>query len=287
MITYLISITVFLAVAFIIYGFFSEEKKPKLNLVLEEESDMLKSENKQVSPLGIIAMVNWPFTKLIDRELLKHNLSIAKLPISPEQFFLIKELSTVVVPTVAYVLFNNISLPLLILTVMIGFVLPDIWLRGKVRIYKETIVKLLPDAVDLLSLCVSSGLDFMLAIKWVVEKSDPSVLKDELTIVLQEIQMGMPRKDALNEMAKRLQIPDVSSFVRTVIQTERMGTSVAEALKILSEEARLQRFRRGERMALQAPIKMLIPLIFCILPVVFIIVAAPVFLQFTQSGIKF
>ena len=161
------------------------------------------------------------------------------------------------------------------------------YLKMKLKKSKEEILVALPDAIDLLALCVGAGLDFMLAVKWVVEKSKTNPLVDELKIVLQEIKVGKHRKQALSDMGKRLDMPDISSFVRTLIQADKMGISVSEALKILSEDARLQRFRRGEAIALKAPIKMLVPLIFFILPVVAIIVGAPVILQFTQVGIKF
>ena len=90
---------------------------------------------------------------------------------------------------------------------------------------------------------------------------------------------------ALKDMARRLDIPEVSSFVQALVQAERMGTPVSETFGIISEDTRLQRFRRGERIALQAPIKILFPLIFCILPVIGIIVGGPVILQFLQGGV--
>ena len=127
----------------------------------------------------------------------------------------------------------------------------------------------------------------MLALRWVVEKSKETPLRDELTQILQEIKMGKSRRQALKDMSQRLNIPDISSFVRTLIQTDRIGTPISEALAIISEDCRLSRFRRGERLALQAPMKMLIPLIFFILPTVAIIVGGPVFLQFSQAGLRF
>ena len=99
--------------------------------------------------------------------------------------------------------------------------------------------------------------------------------------------MGKSRREALKDMSARLNIPDVSSFVRTLIQAERMGAPVSETLAIISEDSRLNRFRRAERLALQAPMKLLIPLIFFILPTVAIIVGGPIFLQFMQQGIRF
>ena len=165
-----------------------------------------------------------------------------------------------------------------------GYYIPEMWLRGKIKKIKGTIVKDLPDAIDLLGLCVNAGLDFMLALKWVIEKSPPSVFINELNIVMQEINVGKTRRDALKDLATKFDLPDLSTFSRTLIQADKMGTSVSEALNILSEDMRLARFRRGEQMALKAPLKMLVPLLFCIFPVVGLLVAAPIMLDFMQNN---
>jgi tight adherence protein C len=102
--------------------------------------------------------------------------------------------------------------------------------------------------------------------------------------MMQEINVGKPRRDALRDMARKYELPDLSTFSRTLIQADRMGTSVIEALNILSEDMREARFRRGEAMALKAPLKMLVPLLFFIFPVVAILVAGPVFLDFLQNN---
>jgi len=117
-----------------------------------------------------------------------------------------------------------------------------------------------------------------------VEKSHASVIVEELRSMMQEINVGKPRRDALRDMARRYEMPDLSTFARTLIQADRMGTSVSEALNILSEDMREARFRRGETMALKAPLKMLIPLLFFIFPVVAILVAGPIFLDFIQNN---
>jgi tight adherence protein C len=124
-----------------------------------------------------------------------------------------------------------------------------------------------------------------MAVKWVVDKSEPNPLVEELDLLLMETKVGKPRRQALQDMAKRMDLPEVYSFSRALIQAERLGTPVGAALNILSEEVRDSRFRRGERLALQAPIKMLFPLIFFIMPVVGIIVGGPVLLQFLEGGI--
>jgi len=136
----------------------------------------------------------------------------------------------------------------------------------------------------LLGLCVNAGLDFMLAIKWVIDKSPPSILMTEMNLVLQEINVGKPRRDALRDLARKYELPDLSTFSRTLIQADRMGTSIGDALNILSEDMRVARFRRGETVALKAPIKMLVPLMFFIFPVVAILVGAPIMIDFMRNN---
>jgi tight adherence protein C len=123
-----------------------------------------------------------------------------------------------------------------------------------------------------------------MALKYLVEKSPPSVLMSELGNMMQEINVGKPRREALRSLAKKYELPDLSTFSRTLIQADRMGTSVSEALNILSEDMRETRYRRGEAMALKAPLKMLIPLLLFIFPVVAILVAGPIFLEFFTSN---
>ena len=172
----------------------------------------------------------------------------------------------------------------ILMSIAIGYMLPEFWLKARIKKIKEDILKYLPDTVDLLGLCVNAGLDFMMALKYVVEKSTPTVIIDELRNMMQEINVGKPRRDALRDLARKYELPDLSTFSRTLIQADRMGTSVIEALNILSEDMREARFRRGEAMALKAPLKMLVPLLFFIFPVVAILVAGPVFLDFFQNN---
>jgi len=162
--------------------------------------------------------------------------------------------------------------------------MPEFWLKGKIKKVKAIIVKELPDAIDLLGLCVNAGLDFMLSLKWVVEKSPRTVMIDELNTVLQEINVGKTRRDAIKDLAARYELADLSTFSRTLIQADKMGTSVTEALNILSEEMRLARYRRGEQIALKAPMKMLVPLLVFIFPVVGILVAGPILLDFVENN---
>lgn len=217
---------------------------------------------------------------------IKNRLEAAHLDLTAVQFLNLKLIVLILAVALAFVISKKFD-PLVLFTALaFGYILPELWLKRKISQRKYEIARILPETVDLLGLCVEAGLDFSTAVKWIVEKkvsSNPMI--EELTLVLEEIKWGKPRSQALKDMANRLNIPEVSSFAQALLQAERMGTPVSEAFGIISEDTRLQRYRRGERYALQAPIKILIPLIFCIFPVIAIIVAGPIFLQFMQGGL--
>ena len=195
------------------------------------------------------------------------------------------ELLFVALLSAAFFLPQDMRLMGIAAAVIFGFQGLEFWLKSKIRKVKARIIKELPDVVDLLALCVNAGLDFMLSLKWVVEKSQPSAMIDQLNTLLQEINVGKPRRDALRDLARRFDLPDLSTFSRTLIMADKMGTSMSDALNSLSIDMRYARYRRGEAMAMKAPIKLLIPLIFCIFPVVLILVAGPLFLQFMKLDV--
>lgn len=165
-----------------------------------------------------------------------------------------------------------------------GYLLPGLWVKSRLARRRRAIVRLLPEVFDLLSVCISAGLDFLGALHKVVvlPELQKEPLIEELGVVVQEIKLGKRRGDALRAMAKRVQMPEISSFVRTLVQADRMGTPIASVLAVHSEDVRDQRFVRAERAALRAPIKLLFPLICCIMPCVAIIVGAPVLIQFVR-----
>ena len=242
-----------------------------------------KRRKKTFALFRVIALINKPLVSGGLRKRIAKDLAMGHVSLSVEEFLLLKEIGIIVTlasthsiidPEVMFFWFS--------MGVAVGYMLPEFWLKGRIKKVKTAIMKELPDAIDLLGLCVNAGLDFMLALKWVVEKSPPSVIMEELNIVLQEISVGKTRRDALRDLAGRYDLPDLSSFTRTLVQADKMGTSVSEALSIISEDMRLARFRRGEQYALKAPIKMLVPLLFFIFPVVGVLVAGPIFLQFIE-----
>jgi len=214
---------------------------------------------------------------------LKKMIEASHTNISPEGFFNLKIFIMIGLALLTPVALGKVDPVYIVIALAIGYIGPDFYLKQKVSKRKDQIVRRLPEVVDLLGLCIEAGLDFSSALKWVIDKTPTTPINEEFSLVLEEIKWGKPRIQALKDMSSRLDIPEISSFVQTIIQAERMGSPVAEAFTILSEDARAQRFHRGERIALQAPIKILLPLIFFIMPVIGIIIGGPIFLQFTQG----
>lgn len=167
---------------------------------------------------------------------------------------------------------------------LLGCALPLISLRDKVRARARAIVRALPFALDLLTLSVEAGLDFSAALAKVVEKGRRGPLADELSLVLRELRLGKTREEALRNLAARVELPAVASFVRALVQADRMGTPLGTVLRILCTQMRAERTQRAEKLANEAPLKLLFPLICFIFPTVFLILFGPIAYQIFLGG---
>ena len=165
-----------------------------------------------------------------------------------------------------------------------GAVFPYIWLSDQIKRRQHAIARALPYNIDLLTLSVEAGLDFQAALGTVVEKGRPGPLIEELNIMLNEIRLGKTRAEALRNLADRIQLTEVSAFVSNLVQADRMGTSLGKVLRIQSTQMRINRTHRAEKLANEAPVKMLLPLIGCIFPTVFLILFGPIFYRFMYGG---
>jgi tight adherence protein C len=167
---------------------------------------------------------------------------------------------------------------------LLGFYLPELWLNSKISRRQSNIRRAMPDALDLLTICVEAGLGFDAAMAKVNEKWD-----NELALafgrVIREIQLGKLRREALRDMADRLGIPEMSSFVAAVIQSEQLGVSMAKVLRIQSEQMRIKRRQLAEEEAHKAPIKMLFPMALLIFPSIMIVLLGPAALLLMQSAL--
>ena len=165
------------------------------------------------------------------------------------------------------------------LRLMLLWIIPDFWLYGVVKRRHLSIQKSLPFVLDLLTLSVEAGMDFISALQrnCKLRRLDP--LNEELLRMTKEIQVGSSRKEALRNMADRVKQPDLKSVSYALIQADELGVSIGAILRIQSEQLRSRRFDRAEKLAAEAPVKMLGPLMLCIFPAVFIILLGPVLSQ--------
>ena len=167
---------------------------------------------------------------------------------------------------------------------LLGFMLPQLYLRSVIDRRKQAIIRKLPDALDLMTICVDAGLTFDGAMARVYEKWDDPLAID-FGRVIYEMQLGKSRRQALRDMEERMGVADVTSFVASVLQADQLGVSFGRVLKIQSEQMRLRRRQRAEEKAQQASIKMLFPLIFMIFPSMFIVLLGPAALQVARSSV--
>ncbi len=233
----------------------------------------------------IVFIINPLSKRLTYINKLKYQTEILRIPLNPFVLVGMKVVLMAIFSFVGFAYLSKVSVFYAVLSPVLGFFLPDILMWQKVRKKKEEIVRCFPETVDLLHMCINAGADLISAIKWVIEKSTRNPFIEQLAIVLSEVQVGKPRAEALRDMARRLQLADVSSFSRVIVQAERMGTPVEEAFKNLSDDTRDRRYQNGERYAIKASLKILFPLIFCILPAIMIIVAGPIIIRFSQGDL--
>lgn len=157
---------------------------------------------------------------------------------------------------------------------LVGFYLPDLWLRSRVGERQLQIRRTLPDMLDMLTISVEAGMGFDAAAAKIAG-SRPGPLSEEFGRMLQEIQAGVSRRDAMRHLGERTDVPELRSFITSMIQADVFGVSVSNVLRTQSHEMRVKRRQFAEEMAQKAPVKIVFPLILCILPATLIVVAGP------------
>lgn len=210
--------------------------------------------------------------------------------IEPATFWALRIVLAVVIGGFMIFIYSigNLTWPLtnkilaLAIFVGLGFYVPDLMLTSRIQRRQKAVRKAMPDALDLLTICVEAGLGFDGAMQKVYEKWD-----NELSLsfgrVLREIQLGKLRRDALRDMANRIGIPEMTSFVAAIIQSEQLGVSMAKVLRIQSDQMRIKRRQLAEEMAHKAPVKMLIPMALLIFPSICIVLMTPAVLMMFRS----
>ena len=165
---------------------------------------------------------------------------------------------------------------------VLGWLVPQMLLTSKVKKRKKAILLAMPSALDLLTISVEAGLSFDAALARVAEKYE-NPLTAEITQVLNEVRLGRPRIEALEDMARRCKVEELTNFVQAVVQSEQLGVGIANVLRIQSEEIRRRRRQRAEEQGQKAPLKMLFPMVGCIFPTLFIVLLGPAVVEVAHT----
>jgi tight adherence protein C len=210
-----------------------------------------------------------------------------KFHLIPVEFVALKWLSSLagIVLSLYFVLMLKFNFIAIFVMAAIAYYYPDIWLHETTLNRKKSLSKDLPFCMDFLTLSIEAGMSFQGAIAKVVKKGAKGPIREELEKMLQDLRLGLVRREALLAFAQRTDLFEIRAFTTALIQADRLGTPIGKALRIQSDLRRTERFHRIEKTAQEAPVKLLLPLILFILPAVFIIILGPVALKFMAEGL--
>lgn len=224
------------------------------------------------------------------RQDLLNKLELAGRPgnLTPEDFAAVRLVAAAVMAAIGLLLGlllqNTVYLVIaLALGAIFGYYLPVIWLRQKVDGRRTEIQKGLPDALDLLVICVDAGLGFDAALARVTDKYK-NALSELISKALREVSLGRPRLEALDEMGRSSGVDDLHNFVQAVIQSEQFGTGIGKILRIQADEMRRKRRQRAQERGAQATLKMMLPMVGCIFPTLWIVLLGPALLILMNRG---
>jgi tight adherence protein C len=259
-----------------------------------------KEDRTYMDPLSWKLKLMWPFIQIIANffviflpyEILestekKITHSGVSYLLTAEQFIALRIISAMLAPLFAlFIMFCLDSYPIfwLVLMPLLGFMLPNIWLSDVRKKRDNAVIRTLPVYLDFLTMCVEGGLNLQGALGQAMEKATPGPLRNEFAIVLRDLRAGLSRAESLRRMAERLDIQEITSFVSSIVQAEKMGASLANVLRVQSEQRRAERFQRAEKQAMEAPVKLVFPLVMFIFPITFIVLLFPIAMKFISSG---
>ena len=259
---------------------YTERQGDEMVTLEEIELSARFQERILIPTLNRIGKLAARFTPQATSESTKKKLETAGLQVDPSFFlslrFVLAGLFGGAILIVHLVTGRNFlqGLGLSVLFAALGFFFPDLWLRSRVSRRQKGIFRAMPDALDLLTICVEAGLGFDSAMAKVHEKWEND-LALEFGRVIQEIRLGKLRRDAMRDMADRLQVTELTSFVAAIIQSEQLGVSMAKVLRIQSDQMRVRRRQMAEEEAHKLPIKMIFPIALLIFPSIMVILLGP------------
>ncbi|MFB3090686.1 MAG: type II secretion system F family protein [Gammaproteobacteria bacterium] len=259
-----------------------------------------QDDRKFMDPLSWKLKLLWPFIQIIANffciflpyEILesaekKITQSGVGYLLNAEQFIALRIISAIIAPGLALfvmICLDNFQPIWFVFMPILGFMFPIIWLSDTRKKRNDNVIRTLPVYLDFITMCVEGGLNLQGALGQAMEKAPAGPLRNEFAIVLRDLRSGLSRADSLRRMAERLDIPEITSFVSSIIQAEKMGASLATVLRVQSDQRRNERFQRAEKLAMEAPIKLVGPLIMFIFPVTFIVLGFPIVMKFMGEG---
>ncbi|MCK4532286.1 type II secretion system F family protein [bacterium] len=280
---WLILVLIFILVFLLTMGFFS----------IKEKIFFVPTVNGLTGRLSlIIGRLHLPFLENL-RSKIKKQLSMAGvIDESPDYVLAGHCLNGMVFSFLGAILslifFDLIKGYILIGFFVLGFILSVYKLKERIKKRHCAILRALPDVLDILTVAVEAGLDFNAALIKLIElEAQNNPLVKEIFQMQQEVYVGSSRIESLYNMAARVDEPGLSAVCSSLIQAIKMGTSLGPILRLQSEQIRVQRFQKAEKLAGEAPVKMLFPLIFLILPTVFLVLFVPLILTYISSGVEF
>jgi tight adherence protein C len=229
------------------------------------------------------------FTPVGYMEKIQHQLVLAGNPgnLDAPAFVVVKFLTTIAGLLAGFFLVDYGSSGmqraiLFVLPIVLGFFGPNAWLTRKIDERRQTMLRALPDILDLLVISVEAGLGFDSALSRVVS-TVPGPLSEEFFRMLQETRVGVSRRDAMRHLMERTDVEELRSFILAMIQAEAFGVTIARVLRVQADEMRVKRRQRAQEKAFAAPVKLVFPLVFCIFPALFIVLLGPAAIQIAAA----
>jgi len=231
---------------------------------------------RKISPKGIVGST-------------KHKLELAGIleTVGVNIYLMIKFLFAIGFLIIFILLSIFLDLPLIISVILvvlipISYFFPDIYLRNKINNRQEEIRRMLPNALDMLTITVEAGMGFDIALSRVASNIK-GPLGEEFNKMIREMNIGLPRREAFHNLTRRTNVPDLDTFVTSVIQAEVLGISIGKILRVQASEIRTRRSIKAEEVGIKAPVKLIFPLVFCLLPALMVVIIGPGLIMIYES----
>jgi len=279
--------TVFLVVIAFTGGKKEDDIMSRLDTSSEKDSEKPKLQIGKIIVGGLTERISvLKYTWLVKyREDVRKKLNQAGNPadLTPDAFITLVVISIIGMIILEILFLKKINIVVFSVFGFMGYFLPNSSLNSMITKRHHSILRELPNILDLLTLSMEAGIDFNAAVNKVISKSEKSPLVEELHLMQQGLRLGQSRKESMTEMSERVSLDALSSVVSAITQADNLGASLGPVLRVQSEQMRIERFQLAEKLAHQAPVKMLFPLMFFIFPSIVIMLFGPLALKFMEG----